>query len=389
MWSCAKINVQFDLDSAGEVKTASLTCISDQIHVDDKIHTYHVSYTAYPIALSAKSHGTMKLYNVDGRLCAAGIDVDVALYPEEGYEPDKVYYYDGQNHNLTYGYWNGQSMVLYWFTMPAKQVEIFATFKPIGDEPDEPDEPVVEKYSVTVQNDGNGTATASPTKAAKGTKVTLLTQPNEGYKFKEWQVVSGGVSVTNNSFTMGEEDVVVKAVFEQRSAEDKTDLSNAEITIDAQKYTGKALKPKAQVVADGMILTEGKDYTITYTSNKNVGMAKAVITGMGYCEGTATGYFMINPKGTSISKLSASKKGFTAKWKAQKTQTTGYQLRYSTSSNMNGSVTKTIKSNKTVSKKITKLKAKKKYYVQVRTYKSVNGTKYYSSWSSKKSIKTK
>jgi len=55
---------------------------------------------------------------------------------------------------------------------------------------------------------------------------------------------------------------------------------------------------------------------------------------------------------------------------------------------MAGAKKLTITSNKTLSKKVTKLIAKKKYYVQVRTYKTVSGTKYYSAWSAKKSVKT-
>ncbi|MDD7699339.1 MAG: fibronectin type III domain-containing protein, partial [Spirochaetia bacterium] len=88
--------------------------------------------------------------------------------------------------------------------------------------------------------------------------------------------------------------------------------------------------------------------------------------------------------------LSRSKKAFTAKWKKQSTQTSGYQIVYSTNSKFkSGNKYVTIKSNKTTTKKITKLKAKKKYYVKVRTYKTVNGTKYYSGWSSAKAVTTK
>lgn len=71
------------------------------------------------------------------------------------------------------------------------------------------------------------------------------------------------------------------------------------------------------------------------------------------------------------------------------TQTTGYQLQYSTSSKFKGVKTVTVSKNKTTSKKISKLKAKKKYYVRIRTYKTVDGKKYYSAWSSVKSIKCK
>ena len=94
------------------------------------------------------------------------------------------------------------------------------------------------------------------------------------------------------------------------------------------------------------------------------------------------------PAKTSITKLKKAKKAFTVKWK-KKSGVTGYQIRYSLKSSMKGSTTVKVKSAKTVSKKVKKLKKKKKYYVQVRTYKVVNGKTYWSGWSAKKSVKTK
>ena len=71
-----------------------------------------------------------------------------------------------------------------------------------------------ETYSVTVQNDGNGSATASATTAAAGTEITLSATANTGYHFKEWHVVSGSVTITDNKFTMPASNVTVKAIFE-------------------------------------------------------------------------------------------------------------------------------------------------------------------------------
>ena len=69
-------------------------------------------------------------------------------------------------------------------------------------------------YKITVSNDGNGTATASLPTAATGTEITLSSTPNTGYQFKEWQIISGGIHVTDNKFVMGSEDVEIKAIFE-------------------------------------------------------------------------------------------------------------------------------------------------------------------------------
>ena len=84
--------------------------------------------------------------------------------------------------------------------------------------------PAVE-HTVTVTNDGNGTGTAAPSTAAAGTEITLTAMPNEGYHLKEWKVISGDVSITNDKFLMPEGNVTIEAVFEKDapSAEDLVD----------------------------------------------------------------------------------------------------------------------------------------------------------------------
>ena len=87
---------------------------------------------------------------------------------------------------------------------------------------------------------------------------------------------------------------------------------------------------------------------------------------------------------TTITSVKAQSKAFTVKWK-KKSSITGYQIQYSTNSKFKkGNKSIKIKNAKTISKKITKLKAAKKYYVRIRTYKG----KKYSKWSKVKSIKT-
>ena len=74
--------------------------------------------------------------------------------------------------------------------------------------------PAVE-HTVTVTTEGGGTASASPTSATVDTEITLTATPNTGYHLKEWQVISGNVSITNDKFLMPEGDVTIKAVFEK------------------------------------------------------------------------------------------------------------------------------------------------------------------------------
>ena len=100
-------------------------------------------------------------------------------------------------------------------------------------------------------------------------------------------------------------------------------------------------------------------------------------------------YIQVVPKIMKISSLKAGKKSLTVKWKKQ-SDISGYQIRYSTKKDFSSGVkTKTVKSAKKTSLKLTKLKAKKKYYVQIRSYKTVKGKKVCSAWSGTKSKKTK
>lgn len=96
----------------------------------------------------------------------------------------------------------------------------------------------------------------------------------------------------------------------------------------------------------------------------------------------------VTVQSVKIKKLTSYKKAFTVKWKAN-SKVTGYQIKYSLKSNMANAKTITIKNSKTASKKITKLKSKKKYYVKIRAYKTIDNKKHYSSWSKAKKITTK
>ncbi|MGN0533920.1 MAG: fibronectin type III domain-containing protein [Eubacterium sp.] len=169
------------------------------------------------------------------------------------------------------------------------------------------------------------------------------------------------------------------------------------ISLSATSYTydGKVKTPSVTVKdSKGKTLKKNTDYTVTYASGRqSVGQYAVKITFKGNYSGTKTLYFYVKPKATSISSVSAGSKKFTVKWKKQATQTTGYQIQYSTSSNFTNAKTETVGKNSTTSKTISKLLARKKYYVRVRTYKTVkiNGkaTNIYSSWSSAKAVTTK
>lgn len=133
------------------------------------------------------------------------------------------------------------------------------------------------------------------------------------------------------------------------------------------------------------------DYEVSYTSGRKLpGVYKVTVKLRGNYSGSKTASFRIVPKATTVSEVKAARRAFTVKWAKQATQTTGYQVQYSTSPTFaKGKKSVLVTNNKTTSKKVSGLKAKTKYYVRVRTYKLVGGTKYYSAWSAKRAVTTK
>lgn len=170
-------------------------------------------------------------------------------------------------------------------------------------------------------------------------------------------------------------------------------LSIIKSSVTSVTYTGKAQQPTVVITDTTGQTVDSSNYTLTYSNNKNVGQAAVTATGIGNYTGTLTAVFNIVPKGTNLSKVIAKKKSFLAKWKKQSAQTSGYELQYATNAKFKGAKIKTIKKNKTTSIAVKKLKLKKKYYVRVRTYKTVkiNGKsmKLYSNWSKAKKVKVK
>ena len=152
------------------------------------------------------------------------------------------------------------------FTMPDSNVAIKAIF-----EEDSPFAPT--KHTVTVKTDGNGIAFASPLLAVAGTEITLTAMPKEGYHFKEWQVISGGVAIENNKFLMPDTNVEVKAFFEEGAPPAPTDPGKPSISVTgAYTYNGSehtatvsGYNPATMDIA-GNTATDAGDYTVRVTS---------------------------------------------------------------------------------------------------------------------------
>jgi len=158
--------------------------------------------------------------------------------------------------------------------------------------------------------------------------------------------------------------------------------------ISTKSFTGKAIAQSAKLKYKRSTLKNGRDYTVSYSSNKNVGTATIKFTGKGSYGGVVTKTFKINPAKQNIQKLKSKSRSFFIDW-AQKGSATGYEIQYATNSKFRGAKKVTVTNNKTDKKTISKLSGKKKYYVRVRSYTTVKGKKYYGAWSSTKSVTTK
>ena len=158
--------------------------------------------------------------------------------------------------------------------------------------------------------------------------------------------------------------------------------------ISTKAFTGKNITQSITVKYNGKTLKNGTDYTVFYSNNKNIGTATVKITGKGSFTGTITKTFKINPAKQEIQKLTAKSKAFFVDW-AQKGSATGYEIQYATNSKFTSAKKVTITNKKADKTTVSKLSGKKKYYVRVRSYTTVKGTKYYGAWSASKSVTTK
>ena len=169
--------------------------------------------TEYAVTVRDDGHGTG---SADPASATAGTEITLTATPNAGY------------HFKEWQVMSGDVTVRDdKFTMPSDNVEIKAIF-----EEDAPPTPT--EYTVTVKTAGNGTASASHAKAVVGTEITLTATPNAGYHFKEWQVMSGDVTVRDDKFTMPSGNVEIKAIFEEDASPTPTEYT---VTFDGNDGT--------------------------------------------------------------------------------------------------------------------------------------------------------
>lgn len=234
-------------------------------------------------------------------------------------------------------------------------------------------------------NAGEGKADAETARTDKDGKLAELPgAARDGYTFEGWFTAAEGGDVVTAD-TVFDKDTTVFAHWKKNvvSATPSVKLSTSKYT-----YNGKVKKPSVKVYVKGKALSKD-NYSVSYgKGRKNVGKYTVKVTLKNDYAGSKTVSFKINPKGTSIKHLKKGVRAFKPTWKKQTRQISGYQVQYSTKKNFKSAKIKAVSSKKK-STWVIKKKAHKRYYVRIRTYKKVGKAKYYSSWSSAKSIKTK
>ena len=208
--------------------------------------------TEFTVTVTSGGNGTA---SASPAKAVAGAEITLSATPDKGYHLKEWQVISG-----------GVTIVDDKFTMPDSNVEVKAIF-----EEDAPPAPT--EFTITVKTDGNGTASASPAKAVAGTEITLTAMPNEGYHFKEWQVISGDVTIKDDKFTMPEGNVEIKAIFEEDTPPAPTDPAKPSIGVTGTyTYNGSvhtaAVSGYVPATMDisGNTATDAGDYTVSVTS---------------------------------------------------------------------------------------------------------------------------
>lgn len=229
------------------------------------------------------------------------------------------------------------------------------------------------------------TDTASVRTDKDGKLAELPAAVRDGYNFEGWfTAAEGGDAVTAE--TVFDKNTTVYAHWKKNVV---SATPNVKLSTSTYTYNGKVKTPSVKVSVNGTVLTKD-NYSVSYgKGRKNVGKYTVKVTLKNDYAGSKTVSFKINPPKSAVKKLKKGKKSFTVYVKKQSKQTSGYQVQYSTSKKFKSPKAKNLTSYKKTTLKVKKLKKHKKYYVRVRTYKKVGKAKYYSGWSSAKSVKTK
>ena len=177
-----------------------------------KVTLYSTTYDSDGDSKISDTYGESPISDIGGTVsvnkptASYGEQVTVTATPNSGYELRSIDWVSSDRRSW-YQLSNTSPAT---FSMGDDDCCIDVVFKKIPADPTE--------HKVTITTNGLGDAYASVEKGIEGTRVILYATPNLGYRLKEWQVVSGGVTISGNSFNIHSTDVVIKAVFEEASA---------------------------------------------------------------------------------------------------------------------------------------------------------------------------
>ncbi|WP_026494354.1 fibronectin type III domain-containing protein [Butyrivibrio sp. WCD3002] len=316
------------------------------------------------------------------------------------------------------------------------------------------------RYNVTLSyTGGGGFASLDPREISKtdwgikGAKFNLYKTTCKGSKFKEWKIISGKATITNDTLVLTDSDVEIQAVFERdpdyAPSEPEKPMCTVgfdpnggsgtmkRISVEQGSYytlpsctfiapKGKEFdrwdmgEPGSKIRITGLTVLQAlwKDRTVEEpepakdpepsensgpldnskttekpeTSTQTEGAPKVKETPTSHeAESAASEDIDSKQKTTKFSKLTAQKNSITLKWKKQtKGGIKGYEIQYSTDKGFSKNIkTVTVSNAKTTSKTIKRLKSGRKYYFRIRTYKKAGSDKIYSIWSNIKKLKTK
>ena len=171
----------------------------------------------------------------------------------------------------------------------------------------------------------------------------------------------------------------------------KTISSVKSISLSKHSYTcnGKLKRPKVTVKNRKGETVSSKNYKVKYSNNKSIGTAQVKIIFKNEYKGSFTKTFNINPKKTAIKSITPFYRGFKVEYERRTKRISGYQIQYSSNKVFSkDKKTITIKGTKNTPQSFYYLNTRQKFYVRVRTYKTVNNKNYYSSWSKVKTVTT-
>ena len=229
-------------------------------------------------------------------------------------------------------------------------------------------------------------ATASAGQSYIGNSITEVRNGDYGDLTKEQYPIG----ILNGRYiykSLSKANVNIKA-FTKDTGVTLTSISKASVTNCTANatYTGKSITKKPVVKLNGKTLTAGKDYRVVYSNNKKPGKATLTIVGNGNYTGSITKNFYIYPKKSTLSSVKSASKGkVTVSW-----STTPYVTGYEVYTKKSGASSyQKVRTTTSKSTTLTGLTSKKKYYVKVRAYKTINGKKYYGSFSNYKAVTVK